>query len=97
MATRLWHKRRAGRFARLLDEADGHRRCRRAPSPHDDELAALMSLRHRLVETPPPELDPESRTGLRAMLVATAEREGVGSTAAEPEPEPSCLGRLFGE
>jgi hypothetical protein len=32
-------------------------------------------------------LDPDFLTGLRAMLVATAVREGIGVTAPAPEPE----------
>jgi hypothetical protein len=85
MTTPLRHRRRAERFAQLLEEADGGRRQHRR-TPLDDELANLVSLRRRLVaSTPVPELDPEFRVGLRAMLMATAEREGIGATAA-PQP-----------
>lgn len=88
MTTPLWRKRAAYRFAQLLDEAEGLSRRHRVRSPHDDELTELVSLRHQLVDTAPPEIDREFRTGLRAMLVATAEREGIGSAAAEPALEP---------
>ena len=37
---------------------------------------------------PAVEVDHEFRTGLRAMLMATAEREGIGATAGDAEPEP---------
>jgi hypothetical protein len=85
MTTSLRHRRRAERFAQLLDEASGGRRQRRR-NPLDEQLADLVALRHRLVaSTPPPDVDPEFRAGLRAMLVATAEREGIGATA-QPEP-----------
>jgi hypothetical protein len=85
MTTSLRHRRRADRFAQLLDEASGGRRQRRR-NPLDEQLADLVALRHQLVaNTPLPEIDPEFRAGLRAMLVATAEREGIGATA-QPEP-----------
>jgi hypothetical protein len=82
MTTPLRHRRRAERFAQLLDEANGGRR-QHLRTPLDDELAELVSLRRRLLAgTPVPALDPEFRVGLRAMLVATAEREGIGAAAA---------------
>lgn len=84
MSMPMWHRRRAQRLAQLLDEAEGGRRQRRRTS-YDDELAPLLELRERLTTCDPaPEIDPEFRTGLRAMLVATAEREGIGVTATEP-------------
>jgi len=87
MTTSLRHRRRAERFAQLLDEASGGRR-QHLRSPLDDELAELVALRHELVSRGPgPDIDQEFRTGLRAMLVATAEREGIGRTA-QPEPDP---------
>jgi Domain of unknown function (DUF5667) len=88
MTASLRHRRRAERFAQLLEEASGGRRQRRR-NPLDEELAELMSLRHRLVETATPiEIDPEFRAGLRAMLVATAERDGIGVTARAEPAEP---------
>ncbi|BCJ43071.1 hypothetical protein GCM10010168_01870 [Actinoplanes ianthinogenes] len=48
-----------------------------------------MALSHRLAATRPAgQVDAEFRVGLRAMLVATAERDGIGRTAVEAEPEP---------
>lgn len=85
MTSSLRHRRRADRFAQLLDEASGGRR-QHLRTPLDEELTELVALRHQLVGTPPgPDVDPDFRTGLRAMLIATAEREGLGQTAA-PEP-----------
>lgn len=83
MSAPMRHRRRAERFAQLLDEAEGGRRQRRRAS-FDDELMPLLELRQQLDgAAPAPEIDPEFRTGLRAMLVATAEREGIGATATD--------------
>ncbi|MEV6923541.1 DUF5667 domain-containing protein [Dactylosporangium sp. NPDC051485] len=55
----------------------------------DDSLTDLVSVGQRLGELPVRvEAQQEFRDGLRAMLMATIEREGVGATAKEPEPEP---------
>nr|WP_239676571.1 DUF5667 domain-containing protein [Natronosporangium hydrolyticum] len=86
MASPLTNRRRAERFSQLLDEANGGRR-QHLRTTYDDEVGDLVALQRRLVEEiRAPELDHEFRTGLRAMLVATAQREGIGATA---EPEPS--------
>ncbi|WP_435820928.1 DUF5667 domain-containing protein [Micromonospora musae] len=78
----LFSRRRAERFAQLLDEANGARR-HHVRSRVDDELAPLVAVGQRIVaERPKVEVDPEFRTGLRAMLLATAEREGLGTPAA---------------
>jgi len=77
----LFSRRRAERFAQLLDEANGGRR-HHVRSKADGELTALVEVSRRLTaERPDVEVDAEFRTGLRAMLVATAEREGVGAPA----------------
>ncbi|WP_446217086.1 DUF5667 domain-containing protein [Micromonospora sp. IBHARD004] len=82
MDSDLFSRRRAERFAQLLDEANGGRR-HHVRSRVDDELAALVSVSRRLTaDRPDVEVDAEFRTGLRAMLVATAEREGIGAPAA---------------
>jgi hypothetical protein len=81
----LFSRRRAERFAQLLDEANGGRR-HHVRSRVDDELAALVAVSRRLTaDRPDVEVDAEFRTGLRAMLVATAEREGIGTPAAKTE------------
>ncbi|WP_229400407.1 DUF5667 domain-containing protein [Micromonospora okii] len=82
MKSYLFSRRRAERFAQLLDEANGGRR-HHVRSRADDHLAALVAVGRQLSTDPPPaEVDPDFRTGLRAMLVATAEREGIGAPAA---------------
>ncbi|MCX4389301.1 DUF5667 domain-containing protein [Micromonospora peucetia] len=81
MDSNLFSRRRAERFAQLLDEANGGRR-HHVRSRADDQLAALVAVGQRLpVARPAVEVDPEFRTGLRAMLLATAEREGIGAPA----------------
>ncbi|RKN44204.1 DUF5667 domain-containing protein [Micromonospora endolithica] len=86
MDSDLFSRRRAERFAQLLDEANGGRR-HHVRSRADEQLAALVAVGQRLrAEVPTVEVEPGFRTGLRAMLVATAEREGVGAPAVTSEP-----------
>jgi hypothetical protein len=86
-------RRRVERFAQLLEEANGGRR-HHVRSPLDEELAELVAVGHRVASVNPTvEIDSEFRTGLRAMLVATAEREGIGVTAQSGR-EPRSIGRL---
>ncbi|WP_328420765.1 MULTISPECIES: DUF5667 domain-containing protein [unclassified Micromonospora] len=78
----LFSRRRAERFAQLLDEANGGRR-HHVRSRADGQLAPLVAVGQRLsVDPPAVEVNPDFRTGLRAMLLATAEREGLGTPAA---------------
>jgi hypothetical protein len=81
VSIRIFCRRRAERFAQLLDEANGGRR-HHVRSTYDEELTGLVALGKRVSSTVPT-TDPDSdfRSSLRAMLVATAEREGIGSTA----------------
>ncbi|MBM0260788.1 DUF5667 domain-containing protein [Micromonospora sp. 4G55] len=101
MDSDLFSRRRAARFAQLLDEANGGRR-HHVRSRADDRLTALVGVGQRLVAARPDvEVDAEFRTGLRAMLVATAEREGMGAaTATATTParttEPASRGSLLG-
>ena len=79
----LFNRRRAERFAQLLDEANGGRR-HHVRSPVDNDLADLVAVGHRvsaLKHSVDVDVDPEFRIGLRAMLVAAAEREGIGAVA----------------
>ncbi|HEU4348319.1 MAG TPA: DUF5667 domain-containing protein [Actinoplanes sp.] len=99
-------RRSAERFAELLDQTGGGpRHSNRGPA--DEEHAELVAIGHRLSGVRSGVgVDPEFRVGLRAMLVATAERDGIGATATEYEPggdhaavrEPrrSLLGRAAG-
>ncbi|SCL13919.1 hypothetical protein GA0070624_0269 [Micromonospora rhizosphaerae] len=81
MDSDLFSRRRSERFAQLLEEANGGRR-HHGRSPADRELATLVAVSRRLTtDRPTVEVDADFRTGLRAMLVATAEREGLGAPA----------------
>ncbi|MET7707972.1 DUF5667 domain-containing protein [Micromonospora sp. NPDC005413] len=86
MDNTLFSRRRAERFAQLLDEANGARR-HHVRSRVDGQLAPLVAVGQRLsVDPPAVEVAPDFRNGLRAMLLATAEREGVGTTPTASEP-----------
>ncbi|MET8230912.1 DUF5667 domain-containing protein [Micromonospora sp. NPDC005298] len=85
MDNTLFSRRRAERFAQLLDEANGARR-HHVRSRVDGQLAPLVAVGQRLsVDPPAVEVDPEFRTGLRAMLLATAERDGLGNAPTAGE------------
>ncbi|MBM0204028.1 hypothetical protein JNW90_13610 [Micromonospora sp. STR1s_5] len=97
MDNTLFSRRRAERFAQLLDEANGARR-HHVRSRVDGQLAPLVAVGQRLsVDPPAVEVDQDFRTGLRAMLLATAEREGLGSApVAVSEPAATTTrGRLL--
>jgi hypothetical protein len=80
-------RRSAERFAELLDEtAGGHRHHNRGKG--DEQLAELVAIGSSLSAAKPGvRVDPEFRVGLRAMLIATAERDGIGRTATAVETE----------
>jgi len=79
-------RRRAERFAELLDETGGGRR-HHSRGPADEELAELVAIGSSLSAVrPAARVGDEFRTGLRAMLVATAERDGIGAGAVQTEP-----------
>lgn len=92
----LFSRRRAERFAQLLDEANGARR-HHVRSRVDGQLAPLVAVGQQLsVDPPAVEVNPDFRTGLRAMLLATAEREGLGTAPAASEPATTTArGRLL--
>jgi hypothetical protein len=85
----VFHRRPAERLARLLDEADGGPR-RQGHGSLDGELAGYVQLGDRLRGTAGLLTGPsqEFRTSLRARLVATAQREGIGGEAADDPPDP---------
>jgi hypothetical protein len=80
----VFDRRHAERFAEMLDETDGARR--RPNTDVEAQLMELVTLGDKLggVRVPGPAAG--FQTELRAQLLATAEREGIGITAAEPEP-----------
>jgi hypothetical protein len=81
-------RRSAERFAELLDENSGGRR-HHSRGAADAQLAELVAIGHSLsAARSGVRVDSEFRVGLRAMLVATAERDGIGTTATETETEP---------
>ena len=87
MNTSVFHRRRAERFAQLLDEAGGARR-HHARSGADQDLTNYVDVSNRLARIDfGVQADPEFRDGLRAMLMATIEREGIGATAVRTEPD----------
>ena len=80
-------RRSAERFAELLDEPGTGRH--HDPQPAEEELAELVTIGHGLSTARlGAQVDTEFRVGLRAMLVATAERDGIGVTAVRAEAEP---------
>lgn len=98
MSASLFTRRRSERLAQLIDEAGGGRR-HHVRSGLDDELAELLSVTRRVSELPlTVEANPEFREGLRSMLMATIEREGIGVTAVRPELDtpPSRAAGLLG-
>lgn len=78
----MFDRRRAERFAQLLDGNNGGLR-HHARGQADEQLAELVAIGHTLSAVRPAiQVDAEFRTGLRAMLVATAERDGIGEESA---------------
>src|SRR3954465_1803585 len=79
MSASLFPRRRAERLAQLLDEATGRPR-HHTRSTLDGELAGYVRLSETLARPGNGASSPttEFQSELRAMLVATAEREGVG-------------------
>lgn len=97
MSTPVFNGRRAERLAVLLEEAGGGRRHHRR-TELDDELGELVGLAGRLGSVcPAPEPSPEFRQDLRAMLLATIEREGIGKTASEKQAQAAARAALAGE
>ena len=88
MSFDFFDRRSAERFAELLDETNGGRR-HHTRGQADEQLAELVAIGHSLsAARSGVQVDPEFRVGLRAMLVATAERDGIGATATAVDAEP---------
>ena len=83
-------RRRAERFAQLLDEANGAPPPPRPVPRRRRELSTLVELGRQIrtagAEESDAGIDPRFRTDLRAMLMATAEREGVGDHGPAAAP-----------
>ncbi len=87
MISSVFHRRHSERLSQLLDEASGGRR-HHVKSGVDDNLSKLVAVSRRLADLPiKVEAHPEFRDGLKAMLLATIEREGIGATAVASEPD----------
>ncbi|BEL11208.1 DUF5667 domain-containing protein [Actinoplanes sichuanensis] len=83
------NSRSAERFAELLDDGGARRHHSRGQA--DEEMNRLVAISNRLsTARPGAPVDSEFRVGLRAMLVATAERDGIGRSAPEADPEPAA-------
>jgi hypothetical protein len=80
----VFHRRRAERFAQLLDEAEGGRR-HHSRSRLDPELGSMVDLGLKVTELAD-EVgpDPLFRADLRTMLIAAAQRDGIGISAVTP-------------
>jgi hypothetical protein len=83
MTTSVFHRRRTQRLAQLLEDSR---------STHDPHLAGYVRLSDALTGAAGvlPEPTPEFRTSLRAQLIATAERDGIGGAVVE---EPGYVGK----
>lgn len=86
-------KRRAERYAELLEAAQGGRR-RHRRNVHDEELAPLMEVGEALRETAAQTRDaaaatPEFQAALRQRLLAVAATQGIGATARDAKPSES--------
>lgn len=94
MNTSLFDRRRAERFAQLLDEANGGRR-HHTRSRLDDQLGELVTVGQQLRTVALPGV-PETtfKRDLRAQLIATAERDGIGVTA-RPEVDDRRAGAAW--
>ncbi len=93
MNASLFPRARAERFAQLLEEANGGRR-HHTRSKGDDEVTGLVAKAKQLQAIPlAADPDPVFRRDLRAMLIATAERDGIGVTA-QPEAKPNLRRRI---
>jgi hypothetical protein len=82
--TSLLHRRRIERFAQLLEESTGARPQGHSRSSADAELNELVTFSNDMVgETPEVTMRASAREDIRAFLMATAVRDGIGVTARE--------------
>ena len=96
MISELFHRRRAERLARLLDQADGGPR-RHSRSSMDDRLVSELAIVQRLTSVEfAPRVEPraEFRARLRANLAATATAERQPVAPAQRRP---VTGRIYAD
>jgi hypothetical protein len=94
MISELFHRRRAERLARLLEQADGGPR-RHSRSPMDDRLVNELAITQQLTSiefAPRSEPSVDFRSSLRANLVATAQRPPVAPAQRRP-----ATGRIYAD
>jgi len=93
----IFDRRRSDRLGELLDEAAGRRRHHRR-TELDAELAELVRLTgHVAALRTATDPDPEFRTGLRSMLIAKIDREGIGVTAEAKATQKKSQAALAGK
>lgn len=93
----VFDRRRSERFAELASEIPGQPRHRRR-TELDAEVGALVGLTRRIGElevSPAP--DPEFQSGLRAMLMAKIERDGIGVTVEAKAAQAAARAALAGK
>jgi hypothetical protein len=98
VSTSMFDRRRSERFAQLLDEGKGRRRHHRETDLYG-ELPELVSLSGRLTQVADEESlapDADFQTGLRAMLMAKIEREGIGVGADAKAEQAASRAALAG-
>ena len=86
----------ADRFAELLDHAETGRRPHRR-SDKASELVSLADFAMSMRAMPAPAPSDDLRAGLRAMLLAKIEREGIGATADQKATEAAARSALAGK
>src|SRR5262245_23560332 len=84
------------RFAELVDEANGGRRHHRRVDL-DPDLACLIDVSRRVGTLERPEPSADFRDGLRTLLMATIEREGIGATEAPKAEQAAYQAALAGK
>jgi len=86
--TSVFQRQRTERLARLIDETGGAMRSRsrsQPGTPDDNDLTRMVAITDQLSGMEfRDQSEPEFRSGLRSMLMATIERDGIGATAVDP-------------
>src|SRR5258706_903957 len=93
----MTERQRIDRFAELLDEAAGGRRRHHRRTEVDPDLTPLMETSNQITTLPRPAPSADFRDGLRALLMATIEREGIGVTEAAKAEQAAVRAALAGK